>query len=142
MVGPLGDSLIITVDAARDDFIVGIGYTFSGAIELENKKYIRGNHTSMVAEYYALVEAARLATVHYQNSWEVTIYTDCEPLVSKMCGSEPTWGDWEDRREGCMWMMNKFDSWDILYRPRSNHGRAHRLAREALFEGRKDENLL
>ena len=81
MVGPLGDSLIITVDAARDDFIVGIGYTFSGAIELENKKYIRGNHTSMVAEYYALVEAARLATVHYQNSWEVTIYTDCEPLV-------------------------------------------------------------
>ena len=131
------DKIIIYVDAARDDQIAGLGYVIRGEVSIEGHKYLTGHYTSMEAELHALLEAVRLASIDSEYREYCEVYTDCKPLVTKVCGSQPERDDWAEYRTSAQWLLDKFDSWEVNYTARSHNEQAHELAREALFEGRE-----
>jgi hypothetical protein len=90
----------------------------------------------MEAEFHALVEAVRLASIRSDSREYCEVYTDAKPLVTKICGSESNSGDWADYRASALWLLNKFDDWEVNHTSRRMNGDAHDLAREALFDGR------
>lgn len=130
--------VIIYTDAARDDTVAGIGYTITGEVTAEGKRYLTGHHTSMEAEYHALTEALRIASQRSQSREYCEAYTDAEPLLNKMRVPDANSDEWYDRRQGCHRLLNKFDDWELFWTSRDNNEDAHRLAREALFEGREE----
>lgn len=89
----------------------------------------------MEAEYHALTEGLRVASLESDSRTKVEAYSDCEPLLEKMRVPDDD-ADWYDRRRGCHWLLNKFDEWELECVHRSRNEDAHELAREALFEGR------
>lgn len=91
----------------------------------------------MEAELHALLEGVRLASVESKKREYCEVYTDAKPLVSKIEAEENDSDEWEDYRLSALWLLGKFDSWEVNYAPRSSNERAHELAREALFDGRK-----
>jgi ribonuclease HI len=127
----------IYVDAARDDEVSGIGYSISGEFSTYGKKFMVGNYTSMEAEFHALVEAVRVASMESSHREYCEVHTDAQPLTTKLCGSQDESGDWSDYRESAHWLLDKFDSWDVVYTSRSSNETAHGLARKALFNGRE-----
>lgn len=122
-------------DAARDGDVAGFGWeiiTDSGAFE--GSRYSFDDCTSMEAEYYALLDGLRHA--RRQDEADIEVFTDCKPLIHKM--EEPDADeDWCARREGCLRLLNKFDSWELEWTPRSSNSTADRLAYQALEEGRQ-----
>jgi len=135
-----GSNICIYVDAARDDQISGLGYTIRGEISVNGHKFLTGHYTSMEAEFHALVEAVRVASIESDERDYCEVYTDCRPLVSKLCGSDEVYDEWDDYRTSANWLLNKFDSWDMYYTSRGNNQDAHNLARKALKEGRESLN--
>jgi ribonuclease HI len=133
------DEITIYVDAARDDQIAGLGYVVRGEVSLSGQKYLEGHYTSMEAELHALLEAVRLASLESEHREYCEVYTDCKPLRDKIYSEKQDREDWEEYRQSAHWLLNKFDSWDVNYAPRSSNGEAHDLARQALFEGRGTE---
>lgn len=133
---PPTDEISIYVDAARDDQIAGLGYVISGEVSLEGYKYLTGHYTSMEAELHALLEAVRLASIESEYREYCEVNTDCKPLVTKVCGSQPERDDWDQYRTSARWLLNKFDSWEVTHTSRTNNEKAHDLARNGLFEGR------
>lgn len=129
--------ITIYSDAARDDAISGLGYVIEGEVTIEGKRFLTGHYTSMEAEYHALTEALRVASINSEDREYVEAYTDCQPLVTKMRVPDGNSEDWYDRRRGCHRLLRKFDDWSLEYTSRSANEDAHRLAREALFEGRE-----
>ena len=132
------DTTIIHVDASRDDHTAGLGYTISGDVEIDGQKYMDGHYTSMEAEFHALVEAVRIASQQSEHREYCKVYTDCEPLKRKICGGREERSDWEQYRQSALWLLDKFDSWEITHTPRGNNEDAHDLARKALRHGRVD----
>jgi len=132
------DEITIYVDAARDDQIAGLGYVIRGEVSLEGQKYLTGHYTSMEAELHALLEAVRLASLQSEYREYCEVYTDCKPLRDKICGSNEERDDWEEYRVSARWLLDKFDSWEVNYAPRSSNEEAHDLARQALFDGRRN----
>jgi len=133
------DKIIIYVDGARDDQIAGLGYSISGAIEYDGRKYLTGHYTSMEAEFHALIEAVRIASKRSDSREYCEVYTDAKGIVKKICGSQAESDEWETYRSSARWLLNKFDSWEVNYTDRSCNETAHELAREALFDGRRSE---
>lgn len=131
------DEIVIYVDAARDDQIAGLGYVIRGEVSLSGQKYLTGHYTSMEAELHALLEAVRLASIESEHREYCEVYTDCKPLRGKICGDAGNSEDWQEYQTSALWLLNKFDSWEVNYAPRSSNEEAHDLAREALFEGRE-----
>lgn len=129
--------IVIYVDAARDDQIAGLGYVLQGEVSLEGRKYLTGHYTSMEAELHALLEAVRIASVRSDERECCEVYTDAKPLRNKICAESEQREDWEEYRRSARWLLDKFDSWEVNYAPRSHNEAAHDLAREALFEGRR-----
>lgn len=134
------DSIIVHTDASRGDQCSGLGYVLSGQIETSGNMVLMGTHTSMEAEYYALIEGLRIASIESDDRSGVVAYTDAKPLVTKMREPDGNSQDWYDRRKSCHWLLNKFDSWELEYVPREHNEDAHQLARTALFEGRDNQN--
>lgn len=132
---------VIYVDAARDDLITGIGYTIDGEIHLDGQRYFEGHHTSMEAEHLAVVEALRVATVNSSERETCDIYTDCEPVVGKMRGTQNSSDNWAKRQSSYRWLAGKWDDCTLASVGRELNEEAHELAREALFEGREEHNL-
>lgn len=93
----------------------------------------------MEAEFHALTEALRVASIESKTRSSVEAYTDAKPLVTKMRVPDGNSKDWRDRRKGFHRLANKFDKWDLKYTSRTCNEEAHELAREALFEGRDRE---
>jgi len=91
----------------------------------------------MEAEFYALAEGLRVASVHSNSREYCEAYSDCQPLVDKMSGNERRRGDWEDYYDSCHWLLNKFDDWELNNCRRDLNEDAHELARQALTEGRQ-----
>lgn len=89
----------------------------------------------MEAEYIALIDGIRYAS--YEGRDDLEVYVDCEPLVKKMRQPDYNSETWRDRREGCQWLLSKFDSYSLEWIPRSNNERANRVAYEALEEARR-----
>ena len=91
----------------------------------------------MEAEFYALAEGLRVASVNSNSREYCEAYSDCEPLVDKMRGDERRREDWEDYYDSCHWLLNKFDDWELNNCRRDVNEDAHELARTALQQGRK-----
>ncbi len=122
-------------DAARDGDVAGFGWKIITSDDsIEGKRFISGDCTSMEAEYYALLDGLRHARRYGTDRIEV--FSDCKPLIEKMRAPDDD-DDWFKRRQGCNRLLNKFDSWELEWTPRSNNSRADRLAYEALEEGRQ-----
>lgn len=132
------DEIVIYVDAARDDQIAGLGYVIRGEVSLSGQKYLTGHYTSMEAELHALLEAVRLASIESEHREYCEVYTDCKPLRTKICDDAGDSEDWQDYQTSALWLLNKFDSWEVNYTARSSNEEAHELAREALFDGRRN----
>lgn len=96
-----------------------------------------GTYTSMEAEYHALTEALRVASIESESRECVEAYVDVKPLTTKMRVPDGNSEDWRERRKGFHWLANKFDEWELEHVPRRNNEQADRLAREALMEGRE-----
>lgn len=137
MIEAYSDKCVVYVDAARDDTVAGLGYTIQGEVELEGRKFLEGHYTSMEAEFHALVEALRVASVESECRRECEAYTDVKPLVTKMRYADEDSTEWRERRESFHWLAGKFDSYELEWCGRENNERAHELAREALDEGRE-----
>lgn len=133
---PNSDTIELHVDAARGQQCSGLGYVICGEVSLEGRRVLMGTHSSMEAEYYALVEGLRVASIESESRMMCEAYTDCKPLTTKMRVPDANSQDWYDRRQGCHWLLNKFDKWELEHISRRTNSRAHELAREALFEGR------
>lgn len=123
-------------DGARGDYYSGIGYTLNGEIDTSGRRTLDGTYTSMEAELHALLEAVRVAAVESESQEAITVYTDCEPLVTKLTGPQRETDDWGDYRKSAHWLLEKFDSWDVRHCSRRQTEQAHDLARAALQEGR------
>lgn len=131
----------IYVDAARDDDIAAMGWVIilSNGEKITGKRYINDTHTSMEAEYFALLDGLRYA--HRESNEEVTVFTDCKPLVKKMRVPDGHSDTWYKRRQGCHRMLGKFEDWELEWTPRASNSKADRLAYEALEEGREAQDL-
>lgn len=86
----------------------------------------------MEAEYYALVEGLRVASVESEHREHCVVYSDCQPLLDKMRGENDNSGHWYDYYHGCRWLLDKFEDWDLRYCPRERNGDAHEMAHRAL----------
>jgi ribonuclease HI len=131
----------VFTDAARDDNVAGMGWILvtTDGMEIENNRYMRGNYTSMEAEYFALLDGLRHAKRYDDDS--VSVICDCKPLIQKMREPDAYDQDWYDRRQGCHRLLNKFDSWEMEWTDRSNNHDADRLAYEALEAGRRSRKI-
>lgn len=125
-------------DAARDSEITGLGWEVitRDNHSIDGSRYIVGEFTSMQAEYFALLDGIRYARDHGGD--RVEVFTDCKPLIQKMRVPDGNDQEWYDRRRGCHRLLNKFDSWELEWTPRSTNTRADRLAYEALERGRRE----
>lgn len=131
---------VIYVDASRDDQIAGLGYTIDGEVSIDGQKYLEGYYTSMEAEFHALAEAVRVASIKSTNRRKCEAYTDCKPVVSKMRYADDEREDWQDYRKSFLWLVGKFDEYELNWCDREYNERAHELAREALTAGRRSKN--
>jgi ribonuclease HI len=108
-----------------------------GSVSHSDSKFFEGEYTSMEAEFLAIVEALRVASVNFSTETSVTLYSDAKPLVRKMRGNEKCSDDWREYRESYEWLSSKFDDTEIRYCQRSDNEDAHQLARRGLETGRK-----
>jgi probable phosphoglycerate mutase len=123
-------------DAARDDAVAGMGWVIilDSGEKIEDRRYVYGTYTSMEVEYFALLDGLRYARRH--GTGEITVFSDCKPLIQKMRVPDGNDDEWYKRRRGCHRLLNKFDSWELEWTPRSSNSNADRLAYEALEDGR------
>lgn len=128
----------VYTDAARDNEVSGMGWevVLSDDEVVQDSRYLIGDYTSMEAEYFALLDGLRFARRH--DTGEIEVYSDCEPLITKIRTPDGDNQDWYDRRRGAHRLLNKFDDWTIEWTPRSANSRADRLAYEALERGRQE----
>lgn len=115
----------------------GIGYIIEGDIDVADNRTIYGSYTSMEVEFYALVEALRIASQRFESDTRAIAYTDAKPLRDKMCDDERHRDEWQTYYDSCHWLLGKFAEWEIRYVPRGGNADAHELARRALHEGRE-----
>jgi ribonuclease HI len=113
-----------------------LGYVITGEVEIAGNKVLMGTHTSMEAEYHALTEALRVASLESSSRSKVEAHVDVKPLTTKMRAPDANSEEWRTRRRGFHWLANKFDEWELKYIPRENNKQADRLAKEALLDGR------
>lgn len=116
----------------------GVGYVLEGEVDFSGRRAFYGTYTSMEAEYYALSEGLRVASVRSESNEYIEAYSDAKPLIKKMSGSESCRGDWQSYRSSFEWLIGKFDDYELNYISREYNEDAHELAREALHEGRSN----
>lgn len=122
-------------DGACDDEVTALAWEIRHEDGVEiGSRYMLGDYTSMEAEYYALLDGLRHARKYGD---EIEAFSDCEPMVQKMRIPDANNQDWYDRRQGCHRLLNKFDSWELEWTPRSQNTSADREAYEALERGRR-----
>lgn len=122
-------------DAARDDNVAGLGWEIILSNDtITGSRYLTENCTSMVAEYYALLDGLRHARRY--DTGEILVYCDCKPLIEKMRVPDSD-DEWYARRKGCQRLLNKFDTWELEWTPRSSNSNADRMAYQALESGRQ-----
>lgn len=129
---------IVRVDAARDDYVTGIGYCVEGNVSVTGRRYMHHNYTSMEAELLALLEGVRIASLESENRSRCVAYTDAKPLVNKMLYSNPDDEQWQAYRESFLWLIGKFDKSSLYWCQRECNTDAHSLAQRALDEGRRE----
>lgn len=130
----------VYVDASRDNEIAGLGYAIRGSVNHSDYKFLEGEYTSMEAEFHALLEGVRVASARSSDRVMCEAYTDAKPLVSKMKTVDDDREDWRNYRKSFLWLINKFDSWELKWCSRQNNEIAHELAVDALETGRRSIN--
>lgn len=128
--------LQVYTDASRGEFVSGLGYIVEGDVNVSGNRVLDGQYTSMEAEFYALVEGLRIASVRSEQREYCEAYSDAKPLTKKMRGSQRCSDEWQDYRTSYEWLAGKFDTFELNYCPRECNEDAHELAREALVQGR------
>ncbi len=128
---------IVYVDAARDDYVTGIGYAIEGNVNVTGRRYMHHNYTSMEAELQALLEGVRIASIESESRGRCVAYTDAKPLVTKMQYANPDDEQWSAYRESFLWLIQKFDNHSLHWCQRESNTDAHKLAQRALDEGRR-----
>jgi len=124
----------IYTDASRRENIIGIGYyIIYDNTYFTGNRYIKEEHTSMEAEYFAVMEGLRIALQHSRE--DTVLHTDCKPLIQKM--TVESTGKWNEYKKGYDRLTQKFYSFEIEYVPREKNETAHRQAKEALWEGQE-----
>jgi ribonuclease HI len=132
--------LQIYTDAARDRQAIGTGWhIYVNGKNVDGSRYIIGEYSSMEAEYFALLDGLRLA--RREHTGKVEVFSDCKPLLKKMREPDEYSQDWRDRRNGCIRLLEKFDSWNLEWTPRKSNDVADRLAFEALERARREKDL-
>lgn len=123
-------------DASVGEFYGGIGWviTLDDGTKIEGNRTMSDSYTSMEMEYFSLLEGLRHAK-RYDRA-EIEVFSDCKPLIEKMRVPDDD-DDWYKRRRGCHRLLNKFESWELEWTPRTSNTNADRLAYEALEAGRQ-----
>jgi Ribonuclease HI len=127
----------VYTDAAKGSGVCGFAWKIilDDGTEMTGSRYVTNEHTSMEAEYYALLDGLRHA--NRESEGAVSVYCDCRPMIDKMRVPDGTNECWYQRRRGAHRLLNKFDSWELNWTPRDNNEDADRLAYEALERGRR-----
>lgn len=126
----------VYVDAARGEFVSGVGYVLEGEVNASGRRVLDDTYTSMEAEFLALSEGLRIASQRSQSNEYCEAYSDCRPLVDKMRGDERRSDEWDEYHATFEWLSGKFDEFELNHCSREDNEDAHQLAREALFAGR------
>jgi len=126
--------IVCYTDGSCGTFCAGIGYDIRGDVEQTGSRSITDNITSMEAELYALLEAVRVAEREADSGKSIAIYTDCRPLKRKLCASNEDRDDWHTYQQGAHWLLDKFDSWQVIHCSRDQTSMAHDLAKDAFHE--------
>lgn len=133
-------------DASKDNGVFGIGYVINlktGA-NIQGKRYVFGDYSSMDAEWFALMQGVDVA-IENKTSFDsdIDIVLDCKPLVEKIREPDDLYEDkWYTYRKRALNRFFEFESWDLRWEARSNteeNELANRLAREALWQARDEE---
>ncbi|EGQ44304.1 MAG: RNase H [Candidatus Nanosalina sp. J07AB43] len=128
------------IDGSCGTFCAGIGYEIQGTVEKTGYRIINEDITSMESELYALLEAVRIASQESElddsSTTSITVYTDCRPLKRKVTASYDERDDWNQYRESAQWLLDKFDSYEVVHCSRTHTKEAHDLARLGLKEAR------
>lgn len=126
-------------DASHDEDVIGIAYIIRDDcddIEVMGKQSVHGEFTSMEAEYNAMMSGIHAAS--WYGGDNLLVLTDCEPLVDKMYYPDANSQKWYDMRHECHTILNTFDDWTMTHVNRHENGEADRLAKEALWSGRRN----
>jgi len=126
------------IDGSCGTLCSGIGYEITGDVEASGYRIIDDNITSMEAELHALLEAVRIASQESDDGSSITVYTDCRPLKRKVTASYEERVDWNEYRKSAQWLLNKFESWNVVHCSRTRTKQAHDLARLGLQKGREE----
>lgn len=133
-------------DASKDNGVFGIGYVINlktGA-NIQGKRYVFGDYSSMDAEWFALMQGVDVA-IENKTSFDsdIDIVLDCKPLVEKIREPDDLYEDkWYTYRKRALNRFFEFERWDLRWEARSNteeNELANRLAREALWQARDEE---
>src|SRR6056297_1304671 len=133
----------------EDNNVFGIGYVLelkTGAI-IEGKRYMLGDYTSMEAEWYGIMQGIDMAQENItSHDTDIRVITDCQPLVDKMRDPDDMYEDkWFSYRSNMLKELFEFGEWELDWEKReqtSENERADRLAREAMWEGRGDDEIV
>jgi len=145
--------MIVFVDASVDERVVGLAWVIqhSGSTH-SGTKHIYRDHTSVEAEFFAVIEGLRHAK-QYEDNY-VVLFTDCQPVIEKLeqarslqtesestdsvrLNDEYVSRKWEKRSKSCTRLCEKFESCELRWKPRESNQDADRLAYEALERGRR-----
>lgn len=134
-------------DASKDDGVFGIGYVvvLKTGPYIKGKRYVFGDYSSMDAEWFALMQGVDVALDNktpFDNEIDITI--DCQPLVDKIRDPDDLYQDkWYSYRKRALNRFFEFERWNLRWEARSNteeNKKANRLAREALWEARDEDD--
>jgi ribonuclease HI len=137
----------VYTDASVDTGVFGIGYVINhpNGQTVTGKNYVKGEYTSMQAEWYGVMEGIHMSThVDPRKRW-IHVITDCKPLVKKIREPDDMYNDmWYTYRKKTLRALLQFETWDLYWEERKHtehNEQANRLAREALWEGRGDDAI-
>jgi hypothetical protein len=136
----------VYTDASKDNGVFGIGYVINlktGA-NIQGKRYVFGDYSSMDAEWFALMQGVDVA-IRNKTPFDsdIDIVVDCKPLVKKIREPDDLYEDkWYTYRKRALNRFFEFETWDLRWEARSHteeNKLANRLAREALWQARDED---
>jgi ribonuclease HI len=124
--------MVVYSDACKKDRHIGLGWQIErdGDTIVTGNEYLKGDFTSVGAEFMALIRAMRSA-LRYKEDY-ITFYTDCLPVVTHIDNDNPIK---DGRYLQCIDAYDrKLDNYMIMWTPRDNNDVADREAHVAIDE--------